>query len=134
MSFPPPQLPAAPPQPNYTVRTILIIVAVIAVGAAIFINRDKATTTEQDTTRRVVYTVTGSRGDVTMQTPNGTVQQQAVKGQVGAYTFGPGDFVYLSVQNANPGSITCTIKVDGLVISTNTATGRFSIASCEGSA
>ena len=36
----------------------------------------------------------------------------------------------LSAQNGDTGSITCTIKEDGKVINTNTATGQFAIASC----
>jgi hypothetical protein len=48
--------------------------------------------------------------------------------------FQPGAFVYLSVQNADAaGSVTCRIKVDGTVISENTSTGGYVIATCQGS-
>jgi hypothetical protein len=47
--------------------------------------------------------------------------------------FGPGDFVYFSAQNTSEyGTLTCTIKVGGVPISENTATGAYAIATCEG--
>lgn len=47
--------------------------------------------------------------------------------------FRTGGFVYLSVQNKDSyGSVTCRIKVDGVVVSENTSDGAYVIASCQG--
>lgn len=47
--------------------------------------------------------------------------------------FGTGAFVYLSVQNGDEyGSVTCRITVDGAVVSENTSSGGFTIATCQG--
>lgn len=47
--------------------------------------------------------------------------------------FESGDFVYLSIQNDNGyGSVTCRIVVDGQVVSQNTSTGGYTIATCQG--
>jgi hypothetical protein len=41
--------------------------------------------------------------------------------------------VYLSVQNQNAaGSVTCRILLDGMVVSENTSTGGYVIATCQG--
>jgi hypothetical protein len=87
---------------------------------------------------------TASSADITMQTPTGTSQQAGVKiplttkaGTVGiTYTFQAGDFVYISAQNNDDsGSVTCKIVTEsGKVISSNTASGAYAIASCKGSA
>ena len=86
---------------------------------------------------KVVYSISGSFPggvSVTMQAPTGTVQSEFHgAGIVGTYTFDPGSFVYLSAQNeSDSGSITCTVKEDGQVISTNTSTGAYVIAQCDG--
>lgn len=48
--------------------------------------------------------------------------------------FSTGDFVYLSVQNKDAaGDVTCRITVDGKVISENTSSGGYAIATCKGS-
>jgi hypothetical protein len=47
--------------------------------------------------------------------------------------FRTGDFVYLSVQNKDAaGDVTCRIRVDGTVISENTSSGGYTIATCKG--
>lgn len=47
--------------------------------------------------------------------------------------FGTGAFVYLSVQNGDEyGSVSCRITVDGSVVSENTSSGGFTIATCQG--
>jgi hypothetical protein len=98
------------------------------------------------TTRAVTYEAdsAGARGirsgSITIQTPNGSSQAETnlpMKNQAGGtgltYTFSPGAFVYLSVQNQDAaGSVTCRITVDGVVISENTSTGGYTIATCQG--
>lgn len=86
----------------------------------------------------------GARGlrsaTYTLQTPSGSAQGEinlpmmTRDGDTGlTYTFRSGDFVYLSVQNSDAaGSVTCRITVDGVVISENTSTGGYVIASCKG--
>ncbi len=100
------------------------------------------------TSRTVVYEAEGSgaRGlrsaSVTLQTPDGGQQAKVnlpMKNQQGGTGltvpgFSRGDFVYLSVQNADAaGAVTCRITVDGMVISENTSNGGYVIASCKGS-
>lgn len=93
-------------------------------------------------TVEVLYEVEGSVkwADLTLETPTGTTQLtpdvplRTKAGDTGlTYTFRNGDFVYLSAQMKDDfGSITCRISVDGVVISENTSTASFGIASCEG--
>lgn len=94
----------------------------------------------------VRYDVSGTAtsADITIETPTGTSQQNGVDvplvrksdGERGLiFTgFAPGDFVYISAQNQGFGDITCSIHVNDVLISTNTSSGRFAIATCEGSA
>lgn len=50
-------------------------------------------------------------------------------------TMSRGAFVYISAQNTgDTGTITCRISVDGVVISSNTSSGGYAIASCKGTA
>ncbi|HET8535912.1 MAG TPA: hypothetical protein VFL73_01915 [Solirubrobacteraceae bacterium] len=82
--------------------------------------------------------------DITMQTPTGSSQVsaklplQTKGGDIGMrQTFDEGAFVYLSAQSHEErGSITCRIvRVDnGRVISENTSSGAFAIATCKGRA
>jgi hypothetical protein len=99
-------------------------------------------------TRTVVYQAdgAGARGlrsaNITLQTDSGGTSQASVNlpmktraGQTGlTFTkFHTGDFVYLSVQNADAaGSVICRILVDGVVLSENTSTGGYVIATCSG--
>jgi hypothetical protein len=47
--------------------------------------------------------------------------------------FPEGSVVYISAQNmGDSGDITCRITVDGRVLSENTASGGYAIATCEG--
>jgi hypothetical protein len=92
------------------------------------------------TTHTVVYQVeadaaygSGRTGTYTIQTDNGgTSQGTGLLPMTGTYTqFHTGDFVYVSVQNQQgAGSVTCRILVDGAVISENTSTGGYTIATC----
>lgn len=93
-------------------------------------------------TRSVLYEVEGSvkYATVTMQTPTGTRQEDpdvpmhTTDGETGlTFTFPSGAFVYISAQKPGEyGTITCRITVDGVVISVNTSTADYGIASCSG--
>lgn len=90
----------------------------------------------------VVYQVEGdgTYADLTMATPTGTTQVSAklpLKNKSNGdlvQSFDRGDFVYLSGQIQNGSWLTCRITVDGKVISENTATGDYAIATCDGTA
>ena len=94
-------------------------------------------------THTVTYQAEGAgttSGMFTFEAPTGTQQAVAAlplrTAAGGAVTFDglkSGAFVYLSVQNQNAaGSVTCRIQVDGAVISENTSTGGYVIATCQG--
>ncbi len=98
-----------------------------------------------DGTVTVLYEVEGDTdyADVTMETPTGTSQispdvpmVRKSDGQRGLeMEFSPGDFLYLSAQNNRGyGTVVCRISVDGVVISENSASGGYAIATCKGSA
>jgi hypothetical protein len=93
----------------------------------------------------VGYYVEGSAdsASITIETPTGTSQQQDIPlpiynktGDLGLHmTFQRGDFVYVSAQNDSEyGKVTCRIEVDGEVISENSASGAYAIATCKGRA
>lgn len=80
------------------------------------------------------YTGGGRSGLVTAQTVAGTTQGTGLLPFSDTIRdFHRGDFVYISVQNQQPaGSVTCRITVDGTVVSENTSTGAYAIATCQG--
>lgn len=92
----------------------------------------------------VVYQVTGDARDgasITVETPSGTEQMDVSSlplmnkagGQGLRMEFRRGQFVYISAQNRGDiGSVTCSISVDGEVISENTSTADYGIATCKG--
>jgi hypothetical protein len=91
----------------------------------------------------VLYEVEGTASvvAVTIEKPSGTEQANVSvpltnKGGTRGLTlkFERGDFVYISAQNqGESGTVTCRITVDGEVLSENTSSGAYSIASCKGS-
>lgn len=94
-------------------------------------------------TSEVVYEVEGSvasSAHVTVTTPTGTEQATPslpMRNQAGGlgltHEFEPGEFVYISAQNEGEyGSATCRITVDSEVVSENTSSGAYGIATCEG--
>lgn len=116
----------------------LLAAGVVAVGAWALSWTDHGPAAP--TTHTVVYEATadsaygsGRTGMVTAQAPGGTTQKTGLLPITGTYTFGSGDFVYLSVQNGQGlGSVTCRITVDGVVVSENTSDGGYTIATCQG--
>lgn len=93
----------------------------------------------------VVYEVEGTAAvaNITYTTSSGIAQQSSVKVPLTAkggsqrgitFTMDRGDVVSISSQNrGSSGSLTCRITVDGVVVSTNTSSGAYTIATCSGS-
>jgi hypothetical protein len=85
----------------------------------------------------VAYKVTGTTlaADLTITTRDGGTSQL----QSSAVPFShiepmtSGQFFYISAQNhEDKGTVTCTVEVDGQVVSINTSSGAYVIASCSG--
>ena len=95
-------------------------------------------------THAVVYELGGTAkgADITITTADGgTSQQQGVAvplttaGTNGyTLTVQSGAFLYISAQNVGSGTITCTIVEDGVEVSSNTSSGAYAIATCDGRA
>lgn len=92
----------------------------------------------------VRYQVSGSAAyaSMTLATGTGTAQGdydlplRTKSGERGlSACFAPGDFLYISAQlPVGSGDISCSIEVDGKVISRNTSNGAYAIVTCDGSA
>lgn len=89
----------------------------------------------------VVFTLEGDAEDGADLTygvgSDGTEQQQGVDVPMAPLSYSdvpPGAFLYFSAQNEGAGELTCTITVDGKVVSTHTSTGDYAIVTCEGQA
>lgn len=90
----------------------------------------------------VRYEVDGENTDqaaVTYRTPDGTQQATVAlpmmndAGEEGVrFIYTAGQFLYISAQNQNGyGSVTCQIYIDDTLVSENTSSGAYAIASCE---
>lgn len=89
----------------------------------------------------VTYYVEGSAGtaSLTMATPSGTEQATVAlplintRGEIGVgHRASRGEFLYISAQNQDEsGTVTCRITLDGVVVSENTSSGAYGIASCK---
>lgn len=94
-------------------------------------------------TTRPQWVKNGPTADITYETPTGSQQQSAdlpVKskttgGEGLSLSFDAGSFVYISAQkDENYGDVICRIYADGVLISENSASGKYSIATCKGTA
>lgn len=121
----------------------LVLVIAIGVGVALVIRSKRSGDTDgKSPISFVIYDVDGSASEasLTITTPSGEIQQDAAlplsdeDSAALVYLFSPGSFVYISAQNKGAGTVTCHIHVNGVDISTNTASGQFNIATCEGHA
>lgn len=134
----------APTAPQYRPRLwlwiVLGLVASFAISALIWAY-PPSTPAPANSTHTVLYeveadSVTGSgrTGLVTAGTPaGGTTQRTGLLPITGTFTFSTGEAVYVSVQNQQPaGSVTCRITVDGVVVSENSSSGGYTIATCQG--
>ena len=85
----------------------------------------------------VTYKVFGkgaSKASLTLETPDGTSQQDVHLPWQQSYTFAPGSFVYLSAQNqSDSGCITAQIVVEGKTWKEVESCGAYVIASVSGS-
>jgi hypothetical protein len=90
----------------------------------------------------VIYELDGTATDanITIETPTGMSQQSVdvpLRNKSGSkglrFTdFNYGAFLYISAQNDGEyGDLTCRIRVDGEVVSENTASGAYAIATCQ---
>jgi len=131
----------------------IIIFALIAIVLCILINtissgggggprptsRPRATSQPATTSFSVTYEVSGSASKVDLtynNAQNGTEQlgDKSIPWSK-KYTMEFGDFMYISAQNqGETGSVTCKIKVDGVVVKQSTSSGAYVIATCSGSA
>ncbi|AKG41567.1 Lanthionine synthetase C family protein [Streptomyces xiamenensis] len=92
--------------------------------------------------RSVEYRITGdaTTADVTWTDSAGQISQAAGRTvpMIGTSaittTAGIGDQLYVSAQNQGHGTITCTIAVDGTVVTTTTSSGAYAIVTCQGTA
>lgn len=98
---------------------------------------DPVTTADPVTPDVVIYKITGSASsvDVTYQNADDQTTQDSAVGlpwTMNAPTA-TGSFVYISAQNQDDsGTVTCEIDINGVVAVTNTSTGAYVIASCDG--
>lgn len=146
-----------PPQKSGGLGVILLLALIGVVIYAVINSRGSSSTPTTPSTParpavvqpvvpatvKVLYEVYGTAksADLTMQTPNGTSQQNGLavpltdkNGSVGlAYQMKTGEFVYVAAQNNGEyGEISCRITVEGKVIATNTSSGAYAIAQCDG--
>lgn len=130
---------------------IVAIVAAVAVAAGLLIadaltrspRHPAPTVTSQptpppdlSTPSPVVYAVDGTADSVfvTVQSATGTEQAAGRALPIRLeYTIRSGQFVYISAQNEGDwGDVTCEISIGDRVISRNSATGAYTIATCQG--
>lgn len=84
-------------------------------------------------TKKVIYSVSGpkSASTISYMLPGGSEQISNAKLPFTKEFTSEGFAVFsLTAQNAGSGSITCTITVDGQVITTKTSQGQFAVVSC----
>ncbi len=143
----PPQVPPAQPVKKPVYKRVwfwLLVVLALGIGACVSIINlaGNAINTANNKTHTVVYSVTGS-GSVSLsyaaidKNQGGMTQNSDVPLPWTKTITGSGLFNYYSVTatlGAGGGSATCTITVDGKVVTTNSATGVYSSASCSGHA
>ena len=124
-----------------------IVVAIAILGCLLYATWPYLRHTPvEPATHLVVYEVDSSgttRGFLTIEAPTGTQQSKVDLPSAGpvSFPFPSGAFVYLSVQNQNAsGSVTCRITdqattgsyTSSTVISENTSSGGYVIATCQG--
>ena len=83
----------------------------------------------QSTSQQVTYVVTGSAAHVTYG-PSGANFEGTGPLSV-SQTLGQPQFYSINAQLTGGGSVTCLLKVDGVTIASNSASGNGNIASCQ---
>lgn len=121
------------------VALVVVVGAIVAVTVGMSGSGDPSPSGEE---YEVVYEVTGSdgatRADMTF-TASADLEITQESGEALPWrkrlTFDeePLTFYSVSAQNRGSGKLTCTVTVNGDEVTTNTATGRFAIVSCDAS-
>jgi len=110
---------------------ILGIIAVVVVGVIVLgaVGRGGSAATREIEYR---FSGTASGGSITYSTPDGQEQKDiALPGSISFTTSdGFGSWVSLIQNLGETGAVTCSILVDGEVVSTNTSSAAYGIASC----
>lgn len=138
---PPGWQPPPPPKKKHTVRNVILVLLGLGIlglvgCVAIVANVGNEIDKQSNAVHTVVYKVSGSSqaASLTYTTDgSGSTEQVAdaalpwtktvqVKGLVLTYQ--------VLAQNSAPGTVTCSIEVDGKVVKTATANGQSSIAHC----
>lgn len=119
---------------------VLVIIAV-AVAAWIGTSTGGPVADQKNERFDVVYNAGGSAagGSLTMSTPSGIQQHdvslplRSTDGETGVrLTVGRGEFLSIMIQNqADNGTVTCEIVVDGATVAQNTTSAAYGIASCD---
>ena len=132
--------------PVYASFVVLAVVGFVIARITLANRATSPSTVAPDLGQEVVYFVEGTATsvDITYVTLTGIRQQSGLAVPLMARSgSGPGlrlgrvpagTFVSISAQNQDErGTVTCRIEADGRVISQNTSSGAYVIASCEGS-
>lgn len=124
---------------------LAVVVGLIVIWSITRRSQPTDATPMADYTPRTVtyaYYVEGSASgaDVTYRTGTGTSQASVdlpLKNESGTEgiqmtSANAPQFLYISAQNSDSyGDVTCRIEIDGVVVSKNTASGGYKIATCE---
>jgi hypothetical protein len=148
---PPPPPPAPSPQSippsqpvtrrkgtNWAGILLIILLGVCGVCSLLWFLGYVSGGDHEPTTYRVTYKVKGSasRASLTYENAEGGAEQADITVPwEKSFTFKRGDFVYISAQSNDDWdrTITCEIWVDGKKWKSSTSSGRFVIATCDGS-
>ncbi len=134
----PPERPSLrDPRIRAIIAILLLVIAAVLLGGLI----THASKVEPLAPQPVTYTVDGSAASasITLTTPTGSLQFDASlpltdeDGTNGlTFVFPPGSLVSIVAAGDGAGTVTCHVAVDGLEISSSTASGGNS-ADCQGS-
>lgn len=113
-----------------------LLVALLALSAVVgIVTSMGGGSTSSSSVAAVTYSISGtsSAGLITYATPTGTEQVTAGPPWSRDLAFTSGTPLYVSAQNGGEfGTVTCKIYVDDIVVSSNTSSGAYGIAQCQG--
>ncbi len=118
----------------WIVMGLVVLLGLAWAGVGV-VSRMMSSATDVTSAVQVTYLVAGtsSAGMVTYSTASGMEQVDAGPAWSRSIMVKSGTPVSLSAQNGGEfGSVTCRISVNGAVVSTNTSSAAFGIASCSG--
>lgn len=121
---------------RHNFRTVIVVGAAVAFFLVLVYAGLTNKSSQHKSTHEITYRTGGSArmGDVTYAAPSGTSQASNARlpFMIG-YTMSRGDFAYVSVQNGeNAGTVSCEIVMDGRVVVSNSSSGGYAIATCNG--